>query len=131
MTTCWVSPESCEPDLLMELVTITAMYSGSGPAGGPALLPGSVLQPVPQEGAAGVSAKPLNVAGALPPLRLFAFAHCAPQNCTVPVALLSPMTNAPPLGAAPNTVAVLVAVTKVKPVAASMTLVVTVYVPAA
>jgi hypothetical protein len=38
------------------------MYSGSGPAGGGGLLPGSVLQAMPQRGSAGLSAKPLNAA---------------------------------------------------------------------
>jgi len=123
---CFVSPEICEPDLLIELDTITAMYAGNGPAGGEELLPVSLLQPVPHDGAAGLEAKPLNEAGAAPPLSSFAFDHWAPQNSTVPVAVSSPTTNAPPPGAAPNTVAVLVAVTSVNPVAASKTVVVTV-----
>src|SRR5436309_7463210 len=76
------------------------MKAGSGPAGGGALLPGSVLQSVPQLGVAGFRAKPLKAAGAGPPLNEFSFHHCGPQNVTcVPAALLpSPITNAPPLG---------------------------------
>lgn len=51
-----VLPEMAAPDLAVELVTITAMYLGSGPAGGGALLPGSVLYDVPQPGVAGLAA---------------------------------------------------------------------------
>jgi hypothetical protein len=64
------------------------MNAGSGPAGGGALLPGSVLQPVPQLGVDGSFAKPLNAAGADPPLSEFSFHHWAPQKVTdVPAAL--------------------------------------------
>src|SRR5438128_1110527 len=65
---CGVLPEICEPDLVIELDTITAMYAGRGGFGGPALFPGSVLQLVPHAGVFGLSAKPLNEAGAAPPL---------------------------------------------------------------
>jgi hypothetical protein len=41
-----VLPEICEPDMEVLLDTSTPRYAGSGPAGGGALLPGSVLQPV-------------------------------------------------------------------------------------
>src|SRR5205823_1827364 len=83
----------------MELDTITAMEAGSGPVGGGALFPGAVDQPPPHAGRlAGAFAKPLNAAGAPPPLRSFAFHHCAPQNVTaVPIAaFLSPIANVPP-----------------------------------
>jgi hypothetical protein len=53
---CTVFPEICEPDCALEYVTITLMKAGSGPVGGGALLPGSVLQFVPQLGVAGLSA---------------------------------------------------------------------------
>src|SRR5258708_24383739 len=98
---CGVSPEIVEPDLVIELETITPMKAGRGPAGGGVLLPGSVLQPVPQLGVLGLSAKPLKLAGAVPPLKEFSFHHCAPQNVTaVPTALFwSPITNEPPPGA--------------------------------
>ena len=92
-------PEIVEPDFEMELDTITAMKAGSGPAGGGALVPGAVDQPTPHAGRlAGEFAKPLNAAGAPPPLRSFDFHHCAPQNVTaVPIAAFrSPITNAPP-----------------------------------
>lgn len=72
-----------DPDLAVELVTITAMYWGSGPAGGGALLPGSVLQAIPQLGVLGCSANPLKLAGAVPPLSEFRSAHRAAQNVTV------------------------------------------------
>jgi hypothetical protein len=48
-TMCGVSPEICEPDLEIEFDTITP-NAASGPAGGGALLPESVVQPVPQFG---------------------------------------------------------------------------------
>jgi hypothetical protein len=74
--TMWkVSPEMVERDRPMELETITAMSAGSGPAGGPELLPGLVDQLVPQVTDVGVLAKPLNAGGASPPLRLFSFHH--------------------------------------------------------
>jgi hypothetical protein len=75
------------------------MNAGSGPAGGRELLPGRVDQFVPQVGAAfGLFEKPLKAAGAAPPLRLFGFAHWAPQKVTwVPtVELPSPITKLPP-----------------------------------
>src|SRR5258708_11451194 len=56
---------------------------------------------MPQAGTFGVSAKPLNLRGASPPLKELSFAHCAPQNVTelaVPE-FLSPMTKLPPPGA--------------------------------
>src|ERR671937_2105283 len=101
---CAVSPETVEPDLLIELETITPMYEGRGPAGGGGLLPGDVVQFVPHVTAAGESSKPLNEAGAAPPERLFSFDHCAPQKVTeVPVAAFpSPMTKLPP-GTTQNT----------------------------
>src|SRR2546421_928546 len=96
---CTVSPEICEPDCELELVTITPINAGNGPAGGEALLPGSVPQSAPQLGVAGLSAKPLKLEGAGPPLRVFSVDHWAPQKVTaVPGALLpSPITNAPPV----------------------------------
>src|SRR5690242_5649762 len=98
---CGVLPEICAPDFDDELATITPMKAGNGPAGGGALLPGSVVQPVPQLGTDGFLAKPLKLAGAAPPLSAFSFDHCEPQNVTlVPFELLpSPITNAPPPGA--------------------------------
>src|SRR3954451_4378706 len=99
MTMWAMSPEICDPDFVDLLVTITAMNAGSGPAGGGALLPGSVLHVPPQRGADTLRAKPLNDEGAAPPLRSFTFHHCEPQKVTVPVVLLSPITNAPPPGA--------------------------------
>src|SRR6266566_3614730 len=96
-----VSPEMSDPDCVIELETITAMKSGSGPAGGEELLPGSLLQFTPHAGTAGSGANPLNAAGAAPPLRGFSFDHCAPQNVTAVLTALfwSPITNAPPPGA--------------------------------
>src|SRR5713226_3598985 len=97
---CTVSPEICESDCELELVTITLMKAGRGPAGGGALLPGSVLQFRPQLGVAGLIAKPLKLAGAGRAPRVFSFHHWGPQKVTaVPGKLLpSPITKAPPLG---------------------------------
>src|SRR5258708_2626277 len=104
MTMWRVLPEIVEPDLAAELVTITAMKVGSGPAGGGVLLPGSAVQPLPQVGVVGFSAKPLKLRGAEPPLKELSFAHCAPQKVTeVPVAAFrSPMTKLPPPGPNPT-----------------------------
>src|SRR6185437_12869200 len=98
---CGVSPVLVEPDLVTELLTITAMYGGSGPAGGGELFPGSVVQALPQLGTLGRSANPLKLAGAAPVLSGLRSVHWAPQNVTFdPMALsLSPMTKAPPPGA--------------------------------
>src|SRR5438128_12534707 len=81
------------------------MKAGSGPAGGGALLPGSVLQSVPQLGVFGFRAKPWKLAGAGPPLKEFSCHHCAPQKVTdVPTALFrSPITNEPLPGAKAKT----------------------------
>ena len=94
-------PEIVGPDLLDELVTITAMSAGSGPWGGGELLPGSALHTAPHVGVVGLAAKPLKPRGAGPPLNELIFAHCAPQNVTEwPTAeSSSPMTKAPPPGA--------------------------------
>ena len=96
-----VSPEIVGPDLVIELETITPMNAGRGPAGGGALLPGSVLQPVWHAGAVGLRAKPLKAAGAAPPVRELSFHHWAPQKVigVVFALFLSPITNAPPPGA--------------------------------
>src|SRR5947208_758866 len=99
-----VLPEICEPDCELELVTTTAIYAGNDPAGGEALLPGSELQTRPQVGVVGLSAKPLKLEGAGPPLRVFSVDHWAPQKLTaVPGALLaSPITKAPPVETSPK-----------------------------
>src|SRR5690242_8599465 len=84
-------------------VTMTAMYAGSGPAGGGVELPGLVLQLTPHCGVDGFAAKPLKAPGSTaclsPALRTFCFHHCEPQKYTEPVAVLSPTTNEPPPGA--------------------------------
>jgi hypothetical protein len=94
-----------EPDCEVELETTTAMNAGNGPGGGGVLLPVSVIQLVPQDAEAGVSSKPLNDAGAGPPLSVFSFDHWAPQKVTsVPIAAFpSPITKLPP-GVTANTV---------------------------
>src|SRR2546429_5338541 len=98
---CGVVPLICAPLFTTESVEITPRYAGSGPAGGGALLPGSVFQVSLHVGAAGLLAKPLNAAGAVPPVTTFRLAHWAPQNVTVlPTPLEpSPTTNAPLPGA--------------------------------
>src|SRR5215468_10473729 len=82
--------------------TMSSMNCGTV-AGGGVELPGSVDQLTPQVGAGGVSSKPLNAAGAVPPESEFAFHHCAPQKVTaLPTApaigptVRSPTTNVPP-----------------------------------
>src|SRR5258706_13493732 len=89
-----LSPDIVEPDVVTEVVAITAMYAGTV-AGGFELLPVDVLKPVPQTGSAGMAAKPLKLEGALGRLIV---AHCDPQNVTAlptPAAFL-PITNEPP-----------------------------------
>jgi hypothetical protein len=94
-------PEVVGPDLADALVTITPINAGRGPSGGGELLPGSALQTAPQVGVFGLSAKPLKLRGAGPPLRELIFAHWAPQNVTDrPIAESRlPITKAPPPGA--------------------------------
>ena len=76
-------PDITEPFLLTELETITVINSGIV-AGGPELLPGSLVHVPPHvAGAVLVElANPLKLDGAEPPLNEFALAHCAPQNVT-------------------------------------------------
>src|SRR5438552_13151720 len=97
MTICTVFPTLTDPFCRAELVTIMAMYSGSGPADGGLALPFAMLQPTPQLGNVDVCPKPLNLAGAEPPLRRLSLDHWPPQNVTaVPLALLpSPIAKAP------------------------------------
>ena len=83
---------------VIELVTRTAMYRGTE-VGCPALVPETAVQLPPQFGGLGLVllANPLKLPGALPPLRVLADAHWAPQKVTVlpTTALPSPMTKAP------------------------------------
>ena len=71
-----MSPEIVGPDLVIELEAITAMNGGTV-AGGGELFPGWVTQVPPQVGGVKLvsSAKPLNAAGAAPPLSEFSVAH--------------------------------------------------------
>src|SRR3989442_15991149 len=89
-------PEIAEPDCVIELDTITAMYAGMV-AGGPELLAGRVVHVPPGIGGFVLvaSAKPLKLAGTEPPLNEFNLSHCAPQKVTrLPItASRSPMTN--------------------------------------
>src|SRR5438445_4645480 len=102
---CGVVPVICEPFFTAESVEITPMNAGSGPAGCGALLPGSVLHVSRHVDWAGLFAKPLNDAGAVPPLRTFRLAHWAPQKVTaLPLPLEpSPTTNEPRPGASAKT----------------------------
>src|SRR2546422_320669 len=99
MTILRTSPEMVAPDLVIELDAITAMNGGTL-AGGPELFPGSVAHVPPQAGGVVlvISAKPLNAAGAGPPLSELTFAHFAPQKVTaVPTAESRlPITKEPP-----------------------------------
>src|SRR5437773_5319317 len=97
MTICTVFPTLTDPFCRAELVTIMAMYSGSGPAIGGLAFPIAMLQPIPQFGRLDVCPKPLKLAGAEPPLRRLSLDHWPPQNVTaVPLALLpSPIAKAP------------------------------------
>src|SRR5919199_958543 len=105
MTMCTVSPWIVEPVLVIVLETITAMNSGSGAGGGCPLLPGGAVQFVPHVTVGGFVSKPLNEAGAPPPLRLLRLDHCAPQKVNaVPIAaLLSPITKLPPVATTQKT----------------------------
>ncbi len=87
-----------DPDFVIRLVTMTAMYDGAV-AGGAALLPPDVVHVPPATGGVleRVLAKPLNAAVGLPPDSLFAFAQDDDQNVTVAptTAERSPTTKAP------------------------------------
>src|SRR5712671_2839078 len=102
MRICDTFPEIAEPDWVIELETITPMKEGSGPGGGGALLPGSVVQVVPHVGSMAEPSQPLKEAGAAPPLKVLFVAHCAPQKFTAtPVAVPGttlPTTKEPPEG---------------------------------
>ena len=70
VTIMGMSPLSIEPDFVIKLETITVMSAGTL-SGGPELLPG-LLRHVPPQAAgfgSGELAKPLKLAGALPPLK--------------------------------------------------------------
>jgi hypothetical protein len=88
-----------DPDFAIELATITLMVDGSV-AGGPELLPAPLVHVPPQSAGSGVvvSAKPLKIEGAGPPLSLLDLAHWAPQKvtCCPTTALTSPMTKLMP-----------------------------------
>src|SRR4051812_33731811 len=103
MTIFSVLPEIWLPDLVTLLVTATAMNAGSGPFGGGALLPGSVVQVVPHDGVAGFLANPLKADGEEPAVVVLLDDHWLPQKVTeLPIAALPlPITKAPlPLTAA-------------------------------
>src|SRR3954465_4392169 len=91
-----IVPETVEPDFVTLLVTTTDMYAGSGPFGGGGLLPASVVNVPPHVGDAGFLAKPLKAEGAGPPFTVLEPDHWSPQKVTVPVALPSATTKAPP-----------------------------------
>ena len=76
-------PEKPIPDFVIELATITLMVDGSV-AGGLVGVPLPAVQLPPQKGGFGVvvSAKPLKLEGAAPPLNLFDLAQVGPQNVT-------------------------------------------------
>src|SRR6476661_1717713 len=103
MTMCGASPLIVEPLWPMDDDTMTARYDGTDD-GGFELLPGCVVQLVSEGENAGAVAKPLNAAGAAPPLRLLSFHHCAPQYVTeVPTAAFwSPITKVPPAAGSPT-----------------------------
>lgn len=83
---------------MVALAAITLIVAGTL-AGGGALLPGSVVQVPPQTAGFGVllSAKPLKLVGASPPLNELTLAHFAPQKVTLlpTTAFRSPMTKLP------------------------------------
>src|SRR3954462_8612404 len=83
-------------DLSTRLATSTAIHSGT--LAGTWSKPGDAVQPLPS-----AVAKPLKLAGATPPLSLFAVHHDGLQKVTAPVADPSPTTNIPPAGTAYTT----------------------------
>src|SRR6266849_7688989 len=103
--TMWTMfPLILEPDWVTLLETITLIRPGSV-AGGAELLPVVVVQVETQVSAVGLLAKPFMDDGALPPLKLLSFAHCASQKSTWlptvgPPAERFPMTKAPVAGGA-------------------------------
>ena len=79
-------PEIVEPDFVTLLVTITDMYAGSGPFGGGALLPGSVVNVAPHVGDAGNFGEALEGGRGRTTAHLVGDDHWLPQNVTAPVA---------------------------------------------
>src|SRR5579862_1842918 len=94
---CTMLPEIVLPDFVTWLVTITAISPGTL-AGGGVLLPGSVVQVLPQVGAVLPSSKPLKLAGPEPVLSALFFHHCDPHQLTWPPETFSrsPITKDPP-----------------------------------
>ncbi len=75
------------------------MKLGKVPAGGCELVPGLVVQALPQAGGSLVlAAKPLKASGAGPPESMLAVAQLSPQNSTAPDAVWFPSTKAPCAG---------------------------------
>ena len=103
-------PEIELPDFTTDEVMSVPMYAGSE-ATGDESLPGPVVHVPPQTGGVelGAAAKPLNDAGAPPPVSVLRLDHCEPQKVTFDepacAAEASPSTNAPREGKA-NTIAV-------------------------
>src|SRR5687767_3632672 len=91
-------PEISEPELVMELETITPIYAGMLDGGG-GLLPGLVVQVALHVGSGALTSlsNPLKLEGAEPPLIEFSLSHCAPQKvtCVFKAAFWSPMTKVP------------------------------------
>ena len=82
-TSIGMLPEIVPPDCVIELAAITVMNGGTL-LGGVELLPVPLVHVPPQAAGFGLVelAKPLKLWGAVPPLREFTEAQCAPQNVT-------------------------------------------------
>src|SRR5216117_3367473 len=91
-------PEILEPDLVIELDTITALWDGIG-RGGAESSSLSVVKSPPGFGSRMLVefAKPVKLAGAEPLLNAFDLCHCALQNvtCLPTTPSPSPMTKVP------------------------------------
>src|SRR3954471_6134470 len=88
---CMPSPVMTAPSFVTDFVVSTPIHAGT--VAGAAARPGEAVQPLPLGWT-----KPLKLAGAAPPLSVFASHQDGLQNVTCPLADLSPTAKTPPAG---------------------------------